>query len=211
MATRRTEREAAPEPEDRAARGPSRDAPGGGRGRGGRAVAGGSSHLPRDGEGQGQSGGEDFCAASRARNARGRSERWNGRAAWRLARWLPRGGGGWVFGGWEGVQDDVFTQLRSAFEDELTQQRALKELETLKQGKKPYQEFYTKFARLVSEAEGDDWPDATKNKFFCDALRPQVLPVIRLRARMAGGAFEDWERAARSFCVVVDDDSLAKP
>ena len=51
-----------------------------------------------------------------------------------------------------------FAQLRSAFGDELTQHRALKELETLKQGKKPYQEFYTKFARLVSEAEGDDWP-----------------------------------------------------
>ena len=102
-----------------------------------------------------------------------------------------------------------FAQLRSAFGDELTQQRALKELETLKQGKKPYQEFYTKFARLVSEAEGDDWPDATKNKFFCDALRPQVLSAIRLQARMAGGAFEDWERAARSFCV--DDDALARP
>ena len=40
-----------------------------------------------------------------------------------------------------------FAQLRSAFGDELTQQQALKELETLKQGRRPYQEFYTKFAR----------------------------------------------------------------
>ena len=67
-----------------------------------------------------------------------------------------------------------FTQLRSAFGDELTQQRALKELETLKQRKKPYQEFYTKFARLVSEAEGEIGPTPRRTSSFATKVLTQI-------------------------------------
>jgi len=76
-------------------------------------------------------------------------------------------------------QLDLFLQqLRTAFQDPAQQQKALRQLNTVKQGLTPLPEFLSEFDRLILEAGGQQWDDGVKKEYLNQALNYKLLEKI---------------------------------
>ena len=60
----------------------------------------------------------------------------------------------------------LFEQLRLSFGDPHLKEKAQRKLHNLKQGQRPFIEYFTEFRQLVLEAGGMEWPDAIKKSYL---------------------------------------------
>ena len=65
-------------------------------------------------------------------------------------------------------------QLKTAFSDKAMQQKAVQKLNSIRQGKQPFNEFLNEFNRLLLEANGHDWDDAVKKGYLQKALNEEL-------------------------------------
>ncbi|KAK9364306.1 hypothetical protein V1509DRAFT_185678, partial [Lipomyces kononenkoae] len=66
--------------------------------------------------------------------------------------------------------ENLYKQLRTAFEDPALQDKALNRLNTLRQGTRPFGELLSELDRLLLEAGGHGWDDAVKKGYIRAAV-----------------------------------------
>jgi hypothetical protein len=71
--------------------------------------------------------------------------------------------------------DGLFKQMGTAFRDPRHQQKALSQLNKIKQGARPFNEFLNEFNRLILEAEGWGWADVIKKGYLKAAIATALV------------------------------------
>lgn len=74
--------------------------------------------------------------------------------------------------------DQLIQQLRNAYDDPESQERAMRSLQTLKQNGKSFSSYLAKFERLLLEAGGLEWDEAVKKAMLSNGLSLDIQKTL---------------------------------
>ena len=79
------------------------------------------------------------------------------------------------------TKKNFIAQLETAFSDPALQQKAIQQLNTIRQASKPFRDFLNEFDRLLLEAQGHEWDNGVKKGYLkralSDSLRDRLISI----------------------------------
>ena len=109
-----------------------------------------------------------------------------GDAAAQLAPWFKV-----VAGMKDEVAEKIFDQLELSFGDPHKKEKAARKLHHLRQGNKPFMEYFVEYRRLVMEAGGANWPEDVKKSYLRAGISRELQELMIGRENPDQG-FEDF-------------------
>jgi len=110
-----------------------------------------------------------------------------GEAATQLAPWFKV-----VAGMKDEVAEKIFNQLELSFGDPHKKEKAARKLHHLRQGNRPFMEYFVEYRRLVMEAGGANWPSDVKKSYLRAGINRELQEFMIGR--------EDLNQAFDDFC-----------
>jgi hypothetical protein len=96
-----------------------------------------------------------------------------GDAATQLAPWFKA-----VAGTKDEAAEKIFDQLELSFGDPHKKEKAARKLHQLRQGNKPFTEYFVEYRRLVMEAGGANWPEDVKKSYLRAGLSRELQELM---------------------------------
>ena len=109
-------------------------------------------------------------------------------------------------GATESKLDGMLDQMDFIFLDRNLEEKAVRDLASLKQNNKPFTVFLTEFNRLLMEADGHNWPENTKRSYLDNALNREMN--TRLETVEKKNGFEDYCRQLQQIADRMEKNQL---
>ncbi|BCR83610.1 uncharacterized protein ACHE_11012A [Aspergillus chevalieri] len=109
-------------------------------------------------------------------------------------------------GATESQLDGMLDQMDFIFLDRNLEEKAVRDLASLKQNNKPFTVFLTEFNRLLMEADGHNWPENTKRSYLDNALNREMN--TRLETVEKKNGFEDYCRQLQQIADRMEKNQL---
>ena len=89
------------------------------------------------------------------------------------------------------VAEKIFDQLELSFGDPHKKEKAARKLHHLRQGNRPFIEYFVEYRRLIMEAGGANWPEDVKKLYLRAGISRELQELI-IRRENPDQGFEDF-------------------
>ena len=89
------------------------------------------------------------------------------------------------------MAEKIFDQLELSFSDPHKKEKAVRKLHHLRQGNRPFMEYFVEYRRLIMEAGGANWPEDVKKSYLRVGISRE-LQELMIRRENPDQGFKDF-------------------